>query len=126
MPVCQIYIPATAGSTLPARAEYPCNLFGHYKARIQTIVYVDQVGATSDRLIRIRSDAIKTPFGISRDLLFANNSTHTQPNPQGEWHVEIIANGTIDMELISSIVYDGSASNIFKFCIITFDVEPIT
>jgi len=125
MPVCQIYIPATAGSALPARAEYPCNLFGRYKARVQTIVYVDQVGATSDRLIRIRSDAIKTPYGISRDLLFANNTTHTQPNPQGEWYVEIIANGTIDIELLSSIVYDGSVGNIFKFCIITLDVEAL-
>lgn len=125
MPVCQIYIPATAGSALPARAEYPCNLFGRYKARLQTITYVDQVAAQSDRLIRIRSDCIKTPYGISRDLLFCNNDAHTQPNPQGEWYVEIIANGTIDVELLSSIVYDGSANNIFKFCILTFDVEPI-
>jgi hypothetical protein len=125
MPVCQIYIPATAGSALPARAEYPCNLFGRYKARLQTITYVDQVAAQSDRLIRIRSDCIKTPYGTSRDLLFCNNDAHTQPNPQGEWYVEIIANGTIDVELLSSIVYDGSANNIFKFCILTFDVEPI-
>lgn len=125
MPVCQIYIPATAGSALPARANYPCNLFGRYKARLQTIVYVDQVSAQSDRLIRLRSDAIKMPYGISRDLLFCNVTTHTQPNPQGEWYVEIEANGTIDVELLSSVVYDGSANNIFKFCILTFDVEPI-
>ena len=125
MPVCQIYIPATAGLALPARAEYPCNLFGRYKARLQTIVFVDQVGAHSDRLIRLRSDAIRTPYGISRDLLFCNVTVHTQPNPQGEWYVEINANGTIDVELLSSIVYDGSALNIFKFCILTFDVEAL-
>lgn len=126
MPVCQIYIPATAGSALPARANYPCNLFGRYKARVQTIVFVDQVGANSDRLIRLRSDAIKTPYGITRDLLFCNVTTHTQPNPQGEWYVEIEANGTIDVELLSSIVYDGGANNIFKFCILTLDVEPLS
>jgi hypothetical protein len=125
MPVCQIYIPATAGSALPDRAEYPCNLFGRYKARVQSIVFVDQVGANSHRLIRIRSDAIKTPYGTSRDLLFCNLTNHTQPNPQGEWYVEIVANGTIDIELLSSIVYDGSAGNIFKFCILSLDVEAL-
>ena len=112
---------------LPARAFYSCGLFGRYKARLQTIVFADVVLATSNRVIRIRSDCFKGTNGTyPRDIVFLNQQNHTLGNPQGEWCFEIEAqSGQIDLELISSIAYDGTTNNVFDLAIITLDVEKL-
>lgn len=112
---------------LPARAFYSCGLSGRYKARLQTIVFADVVQGTSNRVIRIRSDCFKNTYGtFPRDIVFLNQSAHTLGNPQGEWNFIIEAqSGQVDLELISSIAYDGTANNIFDVAIITLDVEKL-
>lgn len=123
----QLYIPATGSSTIPARDYYSCGLSGRYKAKLQTIVWADSVLATSNRMIRMRSDCFKNAYGtFARDILFCNQSVHTQPNPQGEWHFVLEANsGQLDLEFISSVAYDGTTNNVFQFAIITMDVEKM-
>jgi len=112
---------------LPDRAFYRCGLFGRYKARLQTIVFADVVLATSNRVIRLRSDCFKGTNGtFPRDIVFLNQQHHTLGNPGGSWHFEIEAqSGEIDLELISSIAYDGTTNNVFDLAIITLDVEKI-
>lgn len=129
MVLCQFYIDGGVGLTLPAREYYPCNLNGRYKAKLQTIVFSDAVAAHpaagAHRVLRLRSDCFKTPYG-GRDFLFTNAGDHTIANPQGEWKFEIIAQGgVIDLELISNIAYTGAANQQFQFCILSLDVEPI-
>lgn len=111
---------------LPARTFYSCGLNGRYKATIRTIVYADAVLGTSNRVIRIRSDCFKGTGGTyPRDIVFLNQNTHTQ-DMGGHWHFEIEAQaGQIDLELIPSVAYDGTANNIFDVCIITLDVEKL-
>jgi hypothetical protein len=125
MVLCQFFIDGGVGLTLPARAYYPCNLNGRYKAKVQTIVFADAVAAGSNRVIRLRSDCFKSPYG-GRDILFSNQGAHTLANPQGEWRFEIIAQGgVVDLEIISNVAYTGAANQQFQFCILTLDVEPI-
>lgn len=112
---------------LPERAFYSCGLIGRYRAKLQTIVWADAVQATSNRIIRIRSDCFKGVNGTyPRDIVFLNQSSHTLGNPQGEWHFDIVANsGQIDIELFSSVLYDGTNNNVFDACILTLDVEKL-
>jgi hypothetical protein len=126
MTIVQFVIEDNANQ-LPARAFYSCGLSGRYKARLQTIVFADVVAGTSNRIIRLRSDCFKGTNGTyPRDIVFLNQQTHTLGNPQGEWHFIIEAqSGQIDLELISSIAYDGTANNIFDVAIITLDVEKL-
>lgn len=125
----QIYVPmnATTANTIPARDFYSVGLAGRYKARLQTIVWADAVLATSNRMIRMRSDCIRNAYGtFARDILFCNQTIHTQPNPQGEWHFILEAqSGQIDLEFISTVAYDGTINNQFQFAIITLDVEKL-
>jgi len=111
---------------LPDRTFYPCGLSGRYRATIRTIVYADAVLGTSNRVIRIRSDCFKGTNGTyPRDIVFLNQNAHTQ-DMGGHWAFEIEAQaGQIDLELISSVAYDGTANNIFDVCIITLDVEKL-
>jgi hypothetical protein len=120
----QIYIPVS-GNALPDRAFYPIGLNGRYLARLQTIVWADQVLGTSNRLIKMRSDCIKTePGTFPQQIIWVNQSSHTLGNPQGEWKFLLEPQGgLIDIELTSSVAYDGGANNIFQFCILSFDVE---
>lgn len=120
----QIYIPATGGA-LPARAFYTANLNGRYLARLQTIVWADQAIASSNRLIRLRSDCIKMePGTFPQQIAWCNQSSHTLGNPQGEWKFLLEPQaGLIDLELTSSVAYTGAGNDIFDFCILSFDVE---
>jgi hypothetical protein len=125
MVLCQFYIDGGVSLTLPERAYYPCNLNGRYKAKLQTIVFADAVATGSNRVIRLRSDCFKTPYG-GRDILFSNQGPHTLANPQGEWRFEIVAQGgVVDLELISNVAYTGAGNQQFQFAIISLDVEPI-
>lgn len=125
--IVQIYVPSTSGNAVPARDFYSVGLAGRYKARVQTIVWADATLATSNRMIRMRSDCFKNTYGTyPRDMLFCNQSSHTLGNPQGEWCFVLEANsGQVDLEFISSVAYDGTANNIFNFAIITLDVEKM-
>lgn len=121
----QIYIPVGAGGALPARQFYPTGLNGRYLARLQTIVWAETTAAGSHRLIRMRSDCIKTePGTFPQQISWCNKSDNTLGNPQGEWKFLLEPQGGLmDIELTSSIAYDGTANNIFAFAILSFDVE---
>jgi len=111
-----------ASLQLPPRQYYNVGLNGKYKAKLIGITFADHVLGTSNRVISIRSDCFKTLYG--RDIKFLNQSVHCIPIPQGEFKFIIEAQaGQIDLELFSSIAYDGTANNIFDVCILTLDVE---
>lgn len=111
-----------SSSSFPDRAYYNVGLNGKYKAKLIGITFADAVLSTSNRVISIRSDCFKTLYG--RDIKFLNQSTHVNPSVQGELKFVIEAQaGQIDIELFSSIAYDGTANNVFDVCILTLDVE---
>lgn len=120
----QIYIPATGGA-IPDRTYYPTGLNGRYLARLQTIVWVDAVAATSNRLIRLRSDCVKTESGsFPQQIAWCNQSVHTLGNPQGEWKFLLEPQGGLmDIEITSSVAYDGTTNNVFQFALLSFDCE---
>ena len=111
-----------SSSQFPARAYYNVGLNGKYKAKLIGITFADAVLGTSNRVISIRSDCFKTLYG--RDIKFLNQTSHINHGVQGEYKFVIEAQaGQIDLELFSSIAYDGTANNVFDVCILTLDVE---
>lgn len=124
--VCQIYIPTAAG-LLPARAFYHTKLNGRYRARIVGIHYADDTVDNDHRLIKIKSDCFRMPFGSFTDMVIVGNKgNHTQGSPGGSFPLTLeVMGGGMDLELESSVAYNGTGNNSFKLCILTFEVEKL-
>lgn len=124
MVLCQIEVQDTA-LALPARKMYFCGLSGKYKARLVNIAWHDSANA-SGRLIKIRSDSFRLPYGSSNSLMFCTNNSKNSSNPQGAWTFTIEATGnSIDLEFVTDVPYDGTAGNAFDFAVLSFEVERI-
>ena len=123
--LCQIYIPASAGIT-PARAFYPTNLSGDYKAKIVGVSWNDITTAADHRLIKIQSECFRNPYGsFGNTLLFGNKSDHNQTY-SGDYPIDLsVQSGRIDIELIPSTVYNNTGNNTFIFCILSLLVRKI-
>jgi len=106
----QFVLTGVAGAVLPA--YYPVNLpAGQYKFTLINLDYVGSAGA-----IRLLSDTFLTPFGNSREMVFAvsaNCSISTQR--------EIIA--TVGAQVMLGIAAVGAAVNITNV-IVSFDATP--
>lgn len=123
--LCQVLIPGNAGA-LPARAMYPVGLNGRYEARLIGITWADQTHAKDNRIISIRSDSFRKAYGPTNTILLCNRHEHNMGNPQGEWPFYLnTTGGGIDIELGSSLAYNGGANDSFDFCILSFSVVPI-
>jgi len=118
----QIYIPVSGG-TIPDRQFYPTGLNGRYLARLQTIVWADDTAAESHRLIRLRSDCIKTESGsFPQQIAWCNKTAHTQGDLDWKFILEP-QGGLVDIEITSSIAYNGTGNNVFSFALLSFDCE---
>lgn len=122
--LCQVLINGTAGG-LPARAMYPLGLNGRYKVTVIGFTCADSTQTHDNRLITIKSDSIRKAYGPTNALLFCNKAEHAQDmGGNYPFYLETTGGG-IDIELTSSIAYNGGANNRFDFMIISFAVEPL-
>jgi len=121
--ICQIIIQGSAGG-LPARAMYPVGLNGRYKAVLIGFTCADSTQSHDNRLISIKSDSIRRAYGSSNALLFCNKAEHVQDmGGNYPFYLETTGGG-IDIEVTSSIAYNGGANNRFDFIILSLAVEP--
>ena len=124
MSLCQIYIPGAAG-LFPARAFYHTKLNGRYRARVVEVHYADNTNQHDHRLIKIKSDCFRMPFGSFTDmLLIGNKGDHTQSKGEMTFDLEVMGGG-MDIEMDASAVYDGTGNNSFLFCILSLEVEKV-
>ncbi len=123
--LCQILIQGSAGG-LPARAMYPVGLNGRYECKLIGITWADQTQAKDNRIIYIRSDSFRKAYGNNNAIMICNRHEHNMGNPQGEFPFYLdTTGGGIDIELQSSVAYNGGANNSFDFCVLSFSVVPI-
>ena len=121
--ICQIIIQGSAGG-LPARAMYPVGLNGRYKAVLIGFTCADSTQSHDNRLISIKSDSIRRAYGSSNALLFCNKAEHVQDmGGNYPFYLETTGGG-IDIEVTSSIAYNGGVNNRFDFIILSLAVEP--
>jgi hypothetical protein len=124
MSLCQIYIPGAAG-LLPARKFYHTKLNGRYRARVVEVHYADNTNTHDHRMIKIKSDCFRMPFGSFTDmLLVGNKGDHTQSKGEMTFDLEVMGGG-MDIELEATTVYDGTGNNSFLFCILSLEVEKV-
>jgi len=124
MSLCQIYIPGAAG-LLPARKFYHTKLNGRYRARVVEVHYADDTTNGDHRLIKIKSDCFRMPFGSFTDMLIiGNKGDHTQSKGEMTFDLEVMGGG-MDIELESSTAYNGTGNNSFKFAIVSLEVEKV-
>jgi hypothetical protein len=126
MVLCQIRIDSSNALTLPSIKHYFCGLSGKFKARLINIVWSDFTNALDYRIITLKSNCFRLPYGSSQGVMFCNKSSTGLGNPQGSFNFEIEAIGnSIDLELTSNLPYQGGAQDTFNFCILSFDVQRI-
>jgi hypothetical protein len=121
--LCQVYIPGNAGA-LPARAMYPLGLNGRYKVVLIGFTCADNTHNHDNRLITIKSDSIRKAYGPSNALLFCNKAEHAQDMGGNYPFYLDTTGGGIDVEVTSSIAYNGGANNQFDFIILSLAIEP--
>lgn len=126
MVLCQIKIDSTNSLTLPERKYHFCGLSGRYKARVIGITWVDNTSASDSRLITLRSDCFRIPYGSQQGVIFCNKAAPHLANPQGSFNFELeVVGNSIDLEFISSVPYTGGVQDAFSFCILSLDVQRI-
>lgn len=126
MVLCQIKINSTNSLALPERKYYFCGLSGKYKARVVGITWVDNTNSSDFRVITIRSDSFRLPYGSQNGIIFCNKSAPHLTNPQGSFNFELeVVGNSIDLEFLTSITYSGGAQDAFGFCILSLDVQRI-
>jgi len=122
MYLCQIYIPGEAG-LLPARKFYHTNLNGRYRARVVEVHYADNTNQHDHRMIKVKSDCLRMPFGTFNDmLLIGNKGDHTQSKGEMPFDLEVMGGG-MDLELEATSAYTASGNNSFLFMILSLEVE---
>jgi hypothetical protein len=123
--LCQIRIDSTNSLTLPSVKHYFCGLSGKFKARLINITWADYTATIDYRLITLKSNTFRLPYGSNQGIIFCNKSYASQLSPQGyTFEIEAIGN-SIDLELTSSLPYSGMVQDSFNFCILSFDVQRI-
>ncbi len=122
--LCQVLIQGNAGS-LPARAMYPLGLNGRYEVQLIGFTCADSTQTHDNRLISIHSDSFRRAYGPSGTLLFCNKAEHVQDmGGNYPFYLETTGGG-IDVEVSSSIAYNGGANNRFDFIILSLSVVPL-
>ncbi len=126
MSLCQIYIPGTAG-VLPARKFYHTKLNGRYRARVVGIHFADNTNQHDHRLIKIKSDCLRMPFGSFTDMLLTGNKPDgSQGTPGGDYPIDLeVMGGGMDIELEASTTYAGGGNDSFLFMILSLQVEKV-
>lgn len=122
--LCQIVIQGVGGS-LPARLMYPVGLNGRYEAKLIGFSIADSTQTHDNRLITIKSDSIRKAYMPSNALLFCNRGEHAQDMGGNYPFYLNTTGGGIDLEITSSIAYNGGANNRFDFCILSLAVVPL-
>lgn len=126
MVLCQIKIDSTNSLTLPERKYYFCGLSGKYKARVIGITWVDITSAIDNRLITLRSDCFRLPYGSQNGIIFCSKTYPHLSNPQGSFNFELeVVGNSIDLEFTANLPYSGGAQDKFDFCILSLDVQRI-
>ena len=122
--LCQIYIPGNAGS-LPARAMYPVGLNGRYEAKLIGVTFADSTHTHDNRLIKIRSDSFRKAYGNSAEIMLCNRGEHNFDfSGRYPFYIDTTGGG-VDVEITSSMAYNGSTNNRFDFCILSLEVTPL-
>jgi hypothetical protein len=122
--LCQVLIQGNAGA-LPARAMYPLGLNGRYEVQLIGFTCADSTQTHDNRLISIRSDSFRRAYGPTSTLLFCNKAEHVQDMGGNYPFYMETTGGGIDIEVSSSIAYNGGANNRFDFIILSFSVVPL-
>lgn len=124
--LCQIYIPAETG-VLPQRQFYQTRLNGRYDAQLVCVSYNDDTVNNDHRLIKVQSDCFRMPYGsFTNTIILSNKSDHTQGSPGGVFPIQLeIMGGGIDLDVSTSIPYNNTGNNTFKFLILTFAVSKL-
>lgn len=122
--LCQIIIQGSAGG-LPARLMYPVGLNGRYECKLIGFTIADSTQQHDNRLITIKSDSIRKAYQPNNALLFCNRGEHVQDmGGNYPFYLETTGGG-IDVEITSSIAYDGGNNNRFDFCILSLAIVPL-
>jgi hypothetical protein len=122
--LCQVLIQGNAGA-LPARAMYPLGLNGRYEVQLIGFTCADSTNQHDNRLITIKSDSIRKAYGPFNTLLFGNKAEHVQDmGGNYPFYLETTGGG-IDIEVSSSIAYNGGNNNRFDFVILSLSVTPL-
>lgn len=122
--LCQIVIQGDGGA-LPARLMYPVGLNGRYECKLIGFTIADSTQAHDNRIITIKSDAIRKAYGPMNALVFCNRGEHVQDmGGNYPFYLDSMGGG-IDVEITSSIAYNGGANNRFDFCILSLAVTPL-
>tara|TARA_R110002126_G_scaffold103952_1_gene237190 strand:+ start:8810 stop:9190 length:381 start_codon:yes stop_codon:yes gene_type:complete len=123
--LCQIYIPAVAGIT-PQRAFYSTNLSGTYRCKILGISWNDSTQNNDHRLIKVRSDCFRMPYGTFSNTIIFGNKTQYEQAYGGDHPLDLeVKSGQIDIELEPYIPYDNTGNNTFFFCILSLAVQKL-
>ena len=122
--LCQIVINGIAGA-LPARLMYPVGLSGRYECKLIGFTCADSTQTHDNRLITVKSNSLRKAYMPNNALIFCNKAEHAQDMGGNYPFYLDTTGGGIDLEITSSIAYNGGNNNRFDFCILSLAVVPL-
>jgi len=91
MVLCQVY-------TTDATSQlYTINVFGKKKVKI---VKIDYIWTGTDKIIVLKSNILRVPYGNAPYFMFANNSNHQVGNVHADLEFDCNFSGNLDLEVI--------------------------
>lgn len=114
MVLCNIVI------TQIAKKDYVVNINGRKRVKVCNITYIEpNVDAGTHKLICIRSNILRFPYGTNNNLTFVNQPAHQVSNIAGDMWMDCEFNGTVDIELVD---LRGNAQANFNIATLMLDV----
>ena len=115
MVLCQIYTTDATAQT------YAINVFGKKKVKIVKIDYLFTAGG--DKIIALKSNFLRIPYGNAPYFMFANNSNYQISHIQGNLELECNFNGNFDLEVLDTAT-NAIPAGFIKICL-TLDITDI-
>jgi hypothetical protein len=105
--------------TDPEKTLYNVNLFGKKKVKIVKIDYMYSAG--TDKMIGIKSDILRIPYGNIPYFVFSTNSSFQVGNIHSDLEFETNFVGNLDLEIIDTLT-DYAPLAFVKMCL-TLDIQ---
>lgn len=114
MVLCQVYTESAAPQL------YNINVFGKKKVKI---VKMDYMYTAGDRMIGLRSNILRMPYGNVPYFIFVNNPNHQVGNIHSDLEFEANFNGNLDLEIFD-VTTNAAPAGFQRLCL-TLDITDI-
>jgi hypothetical protein len=118
MVLCNIIV------TQVALKNYSINVFGRKHVRVCSISYLETDAAYAvNKLICIKSNILRFPFGTNNNITFSNQNAHQVLNICSDMEMVCDFNGNVDIELVD--LRAGDAQGNFQIMSLMLDIKDI-